>query len=77
LFGVLSSGFFTCTRQLVASFYAVARNLVDLQFEETGPNQKWAADNTYVWIGEDSLFLPSSSPSTRVALRCAMGCRFS
>jgi transposase InsO family protein len=30
--------------------HAIAPNLLDRQFDATGPNQKWAADFTYVWI---------------------------
>ena len=29
--------------------HSIAPNLLDRQFEATGPNQKWAADFTYVW----------------------------
>jgi putative transposase len=36
---------------------AIAPNLLDRQFEATGPNQKWAADFTYVWTGEGWLFV--------------------
>lgn len=31
--------------------------MLDRQFEATGPNQKWAADFTYVWTGEGWLFV--------------------
>lgn len=37
--------------------YAIALNLLDRQFEAIGPNQKWAADCTYVWTGEGLLFV--------------------
>lgn len=37
--------------------HAIAPNLLDRQFEATGPNQKWAADFTYVWTGEGWLFV--------------------
>ena len=35
---------------------AVAPNLLDRQFEATGPNQRWVADFTYIWTGEGWLF---------------------
>jgi len=34
----------------------VAPNLLGRQFEETGPNQRWEADFTYIWTGEGWLF---------------------
>ena len=37
--------------QLEAAVHSISRNLLDRQFEATGPNQKWAADFTYVWTG--------------------------
>lgn len=43
--------------QLEAVVHAIAPNLLDRQFEATGPNQKWAADFTYVWTGEGWLFV--------------------
>jgi len=43
--------------QLDSSIHAIAPNLLDRQFEATGPNQKWAADFTYVWTGESWLFV--------------------
>lgn len=43
--------------QLQASVHAIAPNLLDRQFEATAPNQKWAADFTYVWTGEGWLFV--------------------
>lgn len=43
--------------QLEATVHAIAPNLLDRQFEATGPNQKWAADFTYVWTGEGWLFV--------------------
>lgn len=35
----------------------VATNLLDRQFEAAGPNQKWAADFTYLWTGEGWLYI--------------------
>ena len=35
---------------------AVAPNLLDRQFEATGPNQRWVADFTYIWTSEGWLF---------------------
>lgn len=35
----------------------VAKNLLDRQFEATGPNQKWAADITYLATDEGWLYL--------------------
>ena len=43
--------------QLASPVHAIAPNLLDRQFEATGPNQKWAADFTYVWTGEGWLFV--------------------
>jgi len=43
--------------QLVSAVHSVAPNLLDRQFEATGPNQKWAADFTYVWTAEGWLFV--------------------
>lgn len=43
--------------QLQATVHAIAPNLLDRQFEATAPNQKWAADFTYVWTGEGWLFV--------------------
>jgi len=43
--------------QLVSAIHSVAPNLLDRQFEATGPNQKWAADFTYVWTAEGWLFV--------------------
>nr|GFD29195.1 hypothetical protein [Tanacetum cinerariifolium] len=43
--------------QLDSPVHAIAPNLLDRQFEATGPNQKWAADFTYVWTGEGWLFV--------------------
>lgn len=37
--------------------HSIAPNLLDRQFEATGPNQKWAADFTYVWTAEGWLFV--------------------
>jgi putative transposase len=43
--------------QHLSVVHSVAPNLLDRQFEATGPNQKWAADFTYVWTGEGWLFV--------------------
>ena len=43
--------------QLDSPVHAIVPNLLDRQFEATGPNQKWAADFTYVWTGEGWLFV--------------------
>lgn len=43
--------------QVDEAVHAIAPNLLDRQFEATGPNQKWAADFTYVWTGEGWLFV--------------------
>jgi putative transposase len=43
--------------QLSAVIHAIAPNLLEFQFAATGPNQKWAADFTYVWTGEGWLFV--------------------
>jgi len=43
--------------QLETAVHAIAPNLLDRQFAATGPNQKWAADFTYVWTGEGWLFV--------------------
>lgn len=43
--------------QLASVVHSVAPNLLDRQFEATGPNQKWAADFTYVWTAEGWLFV--------------------
>lgn len=37
--------------------HLIAPNLLDRQFAATEPNQKWAADFTYVWTGEGCLFV--------------------
>jgi putative transposase len=37
--------------------YAVADNVLDRQFEATGPNEKWVSDITYVWTDEGWLYL--------------------
>ena len=44
-------------RQLASSVHAIAPNLLDRQFEPTGPNQKWVAYFTYVCTGEGWLFV--------------------
>lgn len=43
--------------QLASVVHSVAPNLLERQFEATGPNQKWAADFTYVWTAEGWLFV--------------------
>ena len=43
--------------QMQAVVHSIAPNLLDRQFEATGPNQKWAADFTYVWTAEGWLFV--------------------
>ena len=43
--------------QHLSVVHSVAPNLLDRQFEAAGPNQKWAADFTYVWTGEGWLFV--------------------
>jgi putative transposase len=35
---------------------SIAPNLLDRQFEATGPNQRWVADFTYIWTAEGWLF---------------------
>jgi putative transposase len=35
----------------------VAQNVLDRQFEATGPNQKWVCDITYVWTDEGWMYL--------------------
>jgi putative transposase len=35
----------------------VAQNVLDRQFQATGPNQKWVSDITYVWTDEGWLYL--------------------
>jgi putative transposase len=35
---------------------SIAPNLLDRQFEATGPNQRWVADFTYIWTSEGWLF---------------------
>lgn len=43
--------------QLLPVVHSIAPNLLDRQFEATAPNQKWAADFTYVWTAEGWLFV--------------------
>ena len=40
-----------------ATIHSIAPILLDRQFVATAPNQKWAADFTYVWTGEGWLFV--------------------
>ena len=35
----------------------IARNVLDRQFQASGPNQKWVADFTYLWTAEGWLFV--------------------
>jgi putative transposase len=35
---------------------SIAPNLLDRQFEATGPNQRWVADFTYIWTAEGWLY---------------------
>jgi putative transposase len=35
---------------------SIAPNLLDRQFEATGPNQRWVADFTYIWTADGWLF---------------------
>lgn len=37
--------------------HAIAENLLDRQFEASGPNLKWVADFTYLWTHEGWLFV--------------------
>lgn len=39
------------------SEHCIAPNVLDRQFEATGPNQKWVADFTYIRTGEGWLYL--------------------
>lgn len=43
--------------QSLSVVHSIAPNLLDRQFEATEPNQKWAADFTYVWTSEGWLFV--------------------
>ena len=36
---------------------AIAANLLDRQFEASGPNRKWVADFTYIWTAEGWLYV--------------------
>ena len=36
---------------------AIAPNLLDRQFEAEGPNKKWVADFTYIWMAEGWLYV--------------------
>jgi putative transposase len=36
---------------------AIAANVLDRQFEASAPNQKWAADFTYIWTAEGWLYV--------------------
>ena len=37
--------------------HSIAPNVLERDFAAAGPNQKWAADFTYIWTGEGWLFL--------------------
>lgn len=37
--------------------HSIAPNVLERDFAAPGPNQKWAADFTYIWTGEGWLFL--------------------
>ncbi len=37
--------------------HSIAPNVLERDFTAPGPNQKWAADFTYIWTGEGWLFL--------------------
>jgi len=43
--------------QYLSPVHSIAPNLLERQFTADGPNQKWAADFTYVWTGEGWLFV--------------------
>ena len=43
--------------QPLSVVHSVAPSILDRQFEATAPNQKWAADFTYVWTSEGWLFV--------------------
>ena len=43
--------------QMLAVVHSIAPDLLDRRFEATGPNQKWAANLTYVWTAEGWLFV--------------------
>jgi putative transposase len=43
--------------QMVPPVHSVAPNLLDREFQATGPNRKWAADFIYVWTAEGWLFV--------------------
>jgi len=43
--------------QYLSPVHAIAPNLLERQFTADGPNQKWAADFTYVWTCEGWLFV--------------------
>jgi putative transposase len=43
--------------QPVSAVHSVAPNLLERQFQASAPNQKWAADFTYVWTAEGWLFV--------------------
>ncbi len=36
---------------------AIAANVLDRQFEASGPNQKWVSDFTYIWTAEGWLYV--------------------
>jgi putative transposase len=51
--------------QLEAAVHAIAPNLLDRQFEATGPNQKWAADFTY---GAPAAACETDNPASCMAI---------
>ena len=36
---------------------SVSQNILDRAFEASAPNQKWAADFTYIWTAEGWLYV--------------------
>jgi putative transposase len=44
-------------QQMLSVVHSIALNLLKRQFQATAPNQKWAADFTYVWTTEGWLFV--------------------
>src|SRR3954447_14133553 len=43
--------------QPVTAVHSVAPNLLERQFQASAPNQKWAADFTYIWTAEGWLYV--------------------
>jgi putative transposase len=46
-----------CQANRYRPVHSVAPNLLERQFQASAPNQKWAADFTYVWTAEGWLFV--------------------